>query len=280
MFPAVSLLVFGLIMEPWGARGQLPKPTISFDPDSGIVLEGGVIIIKCEARINGAKEFHVFQGREQIFNVVLDSNSTAVFTIANVTSKNNGNYRCIYYKELPSRKRSEASNVIRLTIQGIKAPLTILQPAAAVVITGENLSMSCTTVTNGQCFFYQDYHDAYLNLPIAEVSSNVTVSITALDFNNDGCYSCQCLIEYNGTKVYTARSNLMQVTVLDRQEPKHKPRGTRPSYNVPLALSLVFGSFIVLILISALLGVLLSKKMTATDQPGSPGETELQAIPD
>ncbi|XP_078390482.1 immunoglobulin superfamily member 1-like isoform X2 [Cetorhinus maximus] len=254
--------------------GRLPKPTISFDPDSGIALEGGVIIIKCEAGINGSKEFHLLKGGEQILSAYTDSNSPAVFTIPNVTSKNDGIYSCIYHNDLPCPKASEASDDIRLNVQaGIKAPLSILQPASAAVIKGDNLSMSCTTVTDGWCFLYQDYHDAYWNLPIAKERSNVTVSITAVNVCDGGSYSCQCLVEWNGTKVYAARSNLMQVNIFDRQEPKYKPAGTGSSNKIPVALSLVFTSFVVLILISALLGVVLSKKIPATDQPRSQGET-------
>ncbi|XP_078063123.1 uncharacterized protein LOC144489049 isoform X2 [Mustelus asterias] len=258
--------------------------------------------------MDGPKRFNIFRGRHMIFEGKTDSKTPVVFTIANVTSENRGNYRCVYLLIL-SGKRSDSSNVVKVTVMaGIKAPLTILHPAAADIITGGNLSMSCTATSSGRCFYYQDYDDTVSNFQLSEGRSKATVSITNLSFCDEGNYTCQCLVEVNGAMVYSARSNLMPLTVSDRPEPKNKAstertyrpepknkasteRTYRPepknkastertSYHLTLALSLVCTALLVLILTSALLGVVLSKRKIALVQTSSTDETELQHISD
>ncbi|XP_078069604.1 uncharacterized protein LOC144493892 [Mustelus asterias] len=266
MFPAVLFLSLVFLLDIGRARGRLPKPVISLDPISGFALEGGIIIIKCGVDIDGPKCFNIFRGEYMIFEAKTDSNTSAVFTKPNVTSEDRGKYRCVYLLVL-SGERSSSSNVIRVTVMaGIKAPLTILHSAAVDIITGASLSMSCTTAGNGQCFYYQNYDDAVSNFQIAEERSNATVSITNLSFCDEGNYTCQCLIEVNGAMVYSARSNLMQITVSD--------------YNLILAFSFVCTALIVLILIAALLGAILPKWKIALAQSPSPDENELQDISD
>ncbi|XP_072349610.1 leukocyte immunoglobulin-like receptor subfamily A member 4 isoform X3 [Scyliorhinus torazame] len=263
ILPAVILLSLGLLLNIGEAQDRLAKPTISFEPVSGIALEGGIVIIKCAVDINVPKWIYIFRGQEMVFNGTQDSNETAVFTIVNVTSTNRGIYRCIYDLLVPNQRRSSSSNVIRLTVLGTNAPLSILHPAAVEVNVGGKLNMSCSTASNGRCLYYQDS-----KFQLAEGRNNVTVSIINLSFCDEGNYTCYCLVEVNNSTVFSARSNIMQVTVsgklTDRPEAKNKfaTEGT------------------VLILTSAILGVTLPKRKIAMSQTHIRDETELQDISD
>ncbi|XP_072349609.1 uncharacterized protein [Scyliorhinus torazame] len=269
ILPAVILL----------SLDRLAKPTISFEPVSGIALEGGIVIIKCAVDINVPKWIYIFRGQEMVFNGTQDSNETAVFTIVNVTSTNRGIYRCIYDLLVPNQRRSSSSNVIRLTVLGTNAPLSILHPAAVEVNVGGKLNMSCSTASNGRCLYYQDS-----KFQLAEGRNNVTVSIINLSFCDEGNYTCYCLVEVNNSTVFSARSNIMQVTVsgklTDRPEAKNKFATEGTDYNLTLALILIVTSFIVLILTSAILGVTLPKRKIAMSQTHIRDETELQDISD
>ncbi|XP_038642765.1 uncharacterized protein LOC119958365 isoform X5 [Scyliorhinus canicula] len=221
ILPAIFLLSLGLLLNFGRAQDRLPKPTISFEPVTGIALEGGIIIIKCAVNINDPKLIYIFRGQEMVFNSTQDSNETAVFTIGNVTSTNRGIYRCIYDLLVPIQRRSGLSNVIRLTVHRTKAPLSILHPADVEVNAGVTLNMSCSTARNGRCFYYQDS-----KFQLAEGRNNVTVSIKNISFCDEGNYTCYCLVEVNNSTVFSARSNIMQVAVsgklTDRPEAKNK----------------------------------------------------------
>ncbi|XP_067878324.1 carcinoembryonic antigen-related cell adhesion molecule 6-like isoform X2 [Heterodontus francisci] len=252
---------------------KVPKPTLTFDPDSGKALEGGVIIVKCEVHIDAPITVYLFSGRKMIYNVTSESTPTVSFTIAHVTSKNEGMYRCLYDILSPKRTRSEHSDPKRLYVLGIKAPLSILHPSSADVIKGGNLSMTCTAATKHPCFFYENTHDPYTNFQLAQGKSNVTVFITNVGFCDEGNYSCQCLVEVNGLMVYSARSNPMLLTVIDYSEVTFEASTTGTHCNLALAISLGCVVFTVLILICAALGVCLSKRKTAKIQPSSASET-------
>ncbi|XP_038642761.1 uncharacterized protein LOC119958365 isoform X2 [Scyliorhinus canicula] len=257
-FPALGPTP-GLLLNFGRAQDRLPKPTISFEPVTGIALEGGIIIIKCAVNINDPKLIYIFRGQEMVFNSTQDSNETAVFTIGNVTSTNRGIYRCIYDLLVPIQRRSGLSNVIRLTVHRTKAPLSILHPADVEVNAGVTLNMSCSTARNGRCFYYQDS-----KFQLAEGRNNVTVSIKNISFCDEGNYTCYCLVEVNNSTVFSARSNIMQVAVsgklTDRPEAKNKVTTEASDFNLTSAMILIVTAFIALILTSALLGVILPKK--------------------
>ncbi|XP_067833438.1 immunoglobulin superfamily member 1-like [Heptranchias perlo] len=251
---------------------RVPKPTITFDPVSGRALQGGVIIAKCNVHTDRRTNAYLFRGRNMISNVTSESTSTVFFTITNVSTKNEGTYRCVYDILQSRRIRSEHSDAIRLTVLNIKAPLITLRPSSAKVIKGGNLSMTCATATKHRCFFYMNSDEQYKHTHLAEERSNVTVAITNVGVCDEGNYTCLCLMEVDGTLVYSARSNLLQVTVID-----HREAGA--SCSLTVTISWICAAFIILILVSAVLGVYLSKKKSATYQPSSPCLTELENAP-
>uniref|UniRef100_UPI00398ED663 contactin-2-like n=1 Tax=Pristiophorus japonicus TaxID=55135 RepID=UPI00398ED663 len=245
-----------------------------------MALQGGVVSISCKVQVEGRRCIYLYRDRRMIYNVTSESTEKAVFTMANVNRESGGNYRCICDQLSPRRVRSKPSDAIRLTVLDVKAPLSTLHPSSAEVIEGGNLSMTCTAATQQQCFFYDNSDDQYMNHHLAVGRSNVTISVVNISVCDVGNYTCQCLIEVNGVLAYSARSNLMEVTVIGRVESMTKASQTGSTCSLVLAISLSCTAFILLILISAILGVCLSKKRITSDcMSETPAKKNLHHLP-
>ncbi|XP_048476579.1 Fc receptor-like protein 5 isoform X2 [Rhincodon typus] len=242
--------------------GNIPSPTIKLEPASNLALQGGVVVVKCEAHTEDPIFIYLFQNNKVIYNFISASSSPVVYTISNVTSKHTGNYHCLYENVSDQCQKSRPSTPVRLSVlAGIKAPLSVLQLAPAEVFEGENFTMSCHTVASSQCFIFKHGHKQNEYLQIAEAKSNTTVTIANVTYCEEGNYSCHCLIDVNGKSVYTAQSDWFEVTVIDRPKPKPTDEAvTKLNSSLILTIALASTTFIVLNLICAFLAACLSMK--------------------
>ncbi|XP_048379841.1 immunoglobulin superfamily member 1-like [Stegostoma tigrinum] len=258
--------------------GNIPSPTITLEPASNLAVQGGVVVVKCEAHTEDPIFIYLFQNNKIIYNFTSASSSPVVYTINNITSEHAGNYHCLYENISDQRQKSRPSAPVQLSIlAGIKAPLSVLQLAPAEVFEGEKFTMSCRTSASSQCFIFKEGHKQNEHFQIAKGKSNTTVMIANVTYCEEGNYSCCCLIDVNGKSVYTAQSDWVEVTVVDRPKPKPTDEAvTKLNSSLILTIALASTTFIVLNLICAFLAACLSMKKAAVCHLPHHGEMELQ----
>ncbi|XP_072102865.1 immunoglobulin superfamily member 1-like isoform X1 [Mobula birostris] len=243
-------------------RESVPKPNITFEPMSGIGLQGGIITVKCEIPSAGEKVVYLLTGSKKISSTVTLSEPAVFFTLANLNSKTPRNYRCMYETLLPKKGKSGPSDEIQLTVLDIQAPSSFLRPTSAKVAEGSNLFLTCMANTKHQCFFYKYSDDEYSPYQSAAARNKTTISMYSIRRSDAGKYVCHCLVEVNGTFSFSAPSNVMELSVIEIvKKTSEKCEGDVSSeYGGLLVVALGVTVFIVLILMSAILATRLSKR--------------------
>ncbi|XP_060708609.1 leukocyte immunoglobulin-like receptor subfamily A member 1 [Hemiscyllium ocellatum] len=276
MFRMIFLLLMAVCPGHGRDYGNFPNPTITLEPVTGLALQGGVIIVKCETHTEDPKNVYLFQNGRIIYNVTSSLSSSVAYTIVNITSQHLGNYRCFYANIYDRRQKSRPSTPVRLSILGgIKAPLSVLQVYPAAEVTeGETFTMTCLTAASSRCFIFKGKQNEHFQ--IKEEKSNVTITIGNVTYCDEGNYSCYCLIDVSGKTVFTAQSDWLQVTVMDREEQINEAVAAEINSSLILPIALASTTFIVLNLMCAFLAVCLSTKKGTTLHPAHHGETELQ----
>ncbi|XP_069783101.1 leukocyte immunoglobulin-like receptor subfamily A member 2 isoform X3 [Narcine bancroftii] len=269
-----------------GLSGNAPKPNITFEPVSGTGLQGGIVVVKCEIPVDGEKIVSLIAGSEKIYVVTTLSEPAVYFTLINLSVASTRSYRCMYETLRPKKGPLSLSDEIHLTILDIQAPASVLHPSSAVVTEGSNLQVTCTANTDHHCFLYEYSDDQYSLRRQAETKSGITISMTDVTRCDEGPYVCHCIMEVNGMLAFSALSNIMNLTVTERQNDaaaevtkkgigKHSMDYSDHSQLLVLGFSIFF---IVLILSSAILGGCLSKKDPRLQGKPTPSLLELQAF--
>ncbi|XP_069783100.1 leukocyte immunoglobulin-like receptor subfamily B member 3A isoform X2 [Narcine bancroftii] len=261
-----------------GLSGNAPKPNITFEPVSGTGLQGGIVVVKCEIPVDGEKIVSLIAGSEKIYVVTTLSEPAVYFTLINLSVASTRSYRCMYETLRPKKGPLSLSDEIHLTILDIQAPASVLHPSSAVVTEGSNLQVTCTANTDHHCFLYEYSDDQYSLRRQAETKSGITISMTDVTRCDEGPYVCHCIMEVNGMLAFSALSNIMNLTVTERQNDaaaEVTKKGIDHSQLLVLGFSIFF---IVLILSSAILGGCLSKKDPRLQGKPTPSLLELQAF--
>ncbi|XP_051864840.1 immunoglobulin superfamily member 1-like isoform X2 [Pristis pectinata] len=239
---------------------NIPKPNITFEPTSGIGLQGGVILVKCEVPIAGEKLVSLLTGSKKIFDILSLAEPAVFFTLTNLSSTSARNYRCMYEMLLPKKSKSGPSDEIQLTILDVQAPLSILHPSSVKVTEGSNLHFTCIADTKHKCFFYEYSDEEYSPYQPAEERNKTTISMPNLRHCDTGHYACHCLVEVNGSFAFSALSNLMTLTVIEGDKAMSEKTETDVSHGGLLVIAMAVPVLLGLIVIFAVLAICLSKK--------------------
>ncbi|XP_014649782.1 PREDICTED: leukocyte immunoglobulin-like receptor subfamily A member 6 [Ceratotherium simum simum] len=140
-----ALVCLGLCRGPWNQVqvGALPKPFIW--ADRSMVTAGSTVTIGCQGSVQ-ADVYHLYKDRgSKPFDTKApqDSSNKANFSIDSVSSHNAGLFQCAYHTR--SKGSSEHSDPLPLVVTGVLNAPSLSAHPGPVVVSGMNVSLSCSS---------------------------------------------------------------------------------------------------------------------------------------
>ncbi|XP_041035995.1 osteoclast-associated immunoglobulin-like receptor [Carcharodon carcharias] len=211
-----------LIMASLGVGSvDLPKPTLSMDPPSSIILPGEEFSLTCHFPFTDCHG-DFYRNEELSKGTFFGKNHTAVIHIRQETTwKGLESYNCKYRKYFSDTRtwlRSEFSEPVQFTVTGeLPKPTVSMEPASGVVTVGERVRIKCSaTYPSHISRLYRTHHQTPIDTQNVSGSDwSVNFTITDADTNDSGQYNCTSERTVSGTAYVSPPSDSLDLTVKD-----------------------------------------------------------------
>ncbi|XP_067881987.1 immunoglobulin superfamily member 1-like isoform X2 [Heterodontus francisci] len=204
------------------AIALLPKPTISLDPQSSVILLGDAFSLVCRCPFIGCNVEFYKNNKEKLLHCS-EVNYTAIYNVeGGKTLKGSYNYTCKYNKYFKNNRTwasSPPSEPLRVTVQDkLPKPTVSMDPPSGVVTIGERVQIHCTAnyPSNRSCLYKNNNGQA---IDIRNVSGSerlVTFTLTNVEPADSGKYKCAFEKTVNGRAYNSYHSESVEITVKDK----------------------------------------------------------------
>ncbi|XP_060713021.1 carcinoembryonic antigen-related cell adhesion molecule 5-like [Hemiscyllium ocellatum] len=225
---------------------ELPKPTISVEPASGVVTVGDSVQINCSCNYP-CQTSHLNKKYGKIpvaTRQVSDSEVSVTYKMGDLEPKESGSYACHCLATVKGAVyKSSLSDFMEINITDILPTAMIsVHPPSGVVNRGNTIRLTCSgsiLSSGGWYYLYQDgklHHSKQVAGFLQSTTSHILTRAGTWK------YKCQYARKVNETKYYSPTSKPVLVTVRDRN-------GASNVYFSPLYLFglVLLGSLIILL---------------------------------
>ncbi|XP_047427793.1 uncharacterized protein LOC124997828 [Mugil cephalus] len=194
----------------------LPKPTISMNP-VGKFTWGQDLSITCSISTQHLGGTFTLQKTTGSYRKSKTSSAnSATFSIPNVNFNNEGSYQCQYQTRVSDRDFSspQSDSVTLSVIVVLPKPILSINPVGKVTW-GQDISITCQISTQhlGGTFILQKTTGSYRQTRTSSTNS-ATISISNVNFDNEGLYQCQYLTRVSGRDFSSPQSESVTLSVI------------------------------------------------------------------
>ncbi|XP_067878191.1 venom metalloproteinase inhibitor DM43-like [Heterodontus francisci] len=211
MFSGILLLV----------TGASPRPTLSLDSLSDVILKGESVKITCRSPHPSRKHYFFKDGMFLQYNNVPATLYTTDYLISYIKHRDAGKYVCKYVTQIGVKwVQSSPSNPVNLNVRDqLPKPTISLNIAAGVFTLDETAWIKCTgrlRSTGSKFHLYKEGASYPTEIVISEgAQQTVTFAIRNIKENNEGKYKCLYQRTVSGRTAVSPFSDLIQITVID-----------------------------------------------------------------
>ncbi|XP_078390487.1 osteoclast-associated immunoglobulin-like receptor isoform X2 [Cetorhinus maximus] len=200
---------------------DLPKPILSMDPPSSVILPGEEFSLTCHFPFTDCHG-DFYRNEELTKGTFFGKNYTVVIHVRQDTTwKGRESYKCNYRKYFSDTKtwsRSGFSELVHFTVTDeLPKPTVSMEPASGVVTVGERVRIKCSASYPSHISrLYRTHHETPIDTQNVSGSDwSVNFTITEADTKDSGQYNCTFERSVSGKEYVSPPSDSLDLTVKD-----------------------------------------------------------------
>ncbi|XP_078390495.1 alpha-1B-glycoprotein-like [Cetorhinus maximus] len=200
---------------------ELPKPSVSVEPASGVLSVGDQVHINCTTSYPSrlSRLYRERDGSIIDTHNTSDSVRTSTFTIRELEPMDGGAYSCKAVKTVLGRDYgSPRSDLVEFNVTEVLPRATIsVEPPSGEVSTGRPVRLTCTGAilnSGGQFYLYRD-RETRGTIPVPGSVPSASFIVNDLISAGKWSFNCGYARIVKQTVYYSAHSEAVQVTVTD-----------------------------------------------------------------
>ncbi|XP_038642986.1 immunoglobulin superfamily member 1-like isoform X3 [Scyliorhinus canicula] len=199
----------------------LPKPTLTLEPQSSIILPGENYSLSCHFPLTRCSVELYTHFKVRVMTKT-DVNYTAVFRFsATQTSKGPGTYNCKYQKFFETNMTwaySPISDPVQFSITDeLPKPTISVEPATRVLTVGERVNINCTSSHRSHISnLYREQGQPTYSYNMSEFERSIIFTIKELTPQDAGAYSCSFVKAVKGAEYESPRSDIVTFNVTEK----------------------------------------------------------------
>ncbi|XP_045148328.1 leukocyte immunoglobulin-like receptor subfamily B member 4 [Echinops telfairi] len=266
-----SLLCLGLSLgqKIQVQAGTLLKPTIWAEPGS-TVMAGRPVTIWCQGSLE-AMEYQLHKEGVRVLwdtQFPLEPRSKAKFSIQQLTVDFAGRYRCCYLSNIG---RSALSDPLDLVMTGVYHKPSLSTLPGHTVVSGENVTLQCTSSKEVDTFFLSKDGAAgpllYMRIQFQGRWKHGTFAMSPVTLTHAGTYRCYAS-RHTSPYLLSHPSDPLEITVPELTDAKSKTTAASQDYWVGNCVRLGLSVVILLILVAILAEAGLCQSQSQHDSMG------------
>ncbi|XP_038642983.1 immunoglobulin superfamily member 1-like isoform X2 [Scyliorhinus canicula] len=200
---------------------ELPKPSVSIEPATGLVTVGDRVHINCTTSYP-SQISHLYRehgGRSIDTHNVSDSMRTIIFTIKEVDPMDGGAYSCSVSKAVLGKTyESPRSNFVEFNVTDeLPKPTISVEPATRVLTVGERVNINCTSSHRSHISnLYREQGQPTYSYNMSEFERSIIFTIKELTPQDAGAYSCSFVKAVKGAEYESPRSDIVTFNVTEK----------------------------------------------------------------
>ncbi|XP_078390379.1 immunoglobulin superfamily member 1-like [Cetorhinus maximus] len=216
----VSILLL-MVVSLGAQRASLPKPILSLDPPSSVILLGEDYTLVCHFPLTRCN-VELYKGFKDRVSAANEVDYTAAFKVtAALPSKGKNSYTCKYqkfYERNLTWAYSPISDPVQFNVADeLPKPSVSVEPASGVLSVGDQVHINCTTCYPSRLSrLYRERDGLIIDTQnTSESVRTVIFTIKELEPMDGGAYSCNVVKTVLGKVYVSPRSDFVEFNVTD-----------------------------------------------------------------
>ncbi|XP_041035997.1 alpha-1B-glycoprotein-like [Carcharodon carcharias] len=203
-------------------HNPLPKPILSLDPPTSVILLGENISLVCHFPLTRCNVDFYRNHKEQLTYLNEVDCIAKVMLEADIKWKGNNAYTCEYQKYFENNKTWACSPhsdpVMLIVTDKLPKPTFSIEPFSGVVTVGERVQFNCTTsYPSPIAHLYKKHGRTRLDTRnVSDSQRSVILTMKDLEPEDSGEYSCSFEKTLKGQVYNSERSNFVEVNVTEK----------------------------------------------------------------